>query len=373
VEHYELRLLADYVGGAQAVNTWARPTPLAVGGELEQDERGEVVFAEIFPPVLGGADEELRKVVIVVDGQETGKYVSLSGVRTCLMAPPKDRIWSGRLFSFGTPRNTNPLLNTTLKYKQNVTVACLAGPAIAITQPYRVRLWGNVYKASELPSAFNGGIMQFPAYLNDTARRRTCLINKAPIPVNADTWLTLPGGKDQSIPKINPFARYAYNLANTDTLQGDYQFRFETAGVVEEQEDMYFEFDDKDALLIEGLGIAPANDILFPLGLGALARTGLRISGDYHPKGPTTRQSLYPTDVTINQLNYGLFPILVGDVPLPPFNPLDIYIAIPKLDRPYLIWNEIGYVVVRDGFIPGFVAANTIVAALTGIRIEMRG
>ncbi|GAI63561.1 unnamed protein product, partial [marine sediment metagenome] len=23
------------------------------------------------------------------------------------------------------------------------------------------------------------------------------------IPINADTWLTLPGGKDQSIPKIN--------------------------------------------------------------------------------------------------------------------------------------------------------------------------
>ena len=368
VEHYELRVLADYVGGAQAVNTWARPTPLAVGGELENDERGEVVYAEIFPPVVGGADEELRQVVITVDGQETSKYISLSGIRTNLMAPPKDRIWGGHLFSFGAPHNSNPLLSTTLKYKQNITVACLAGPNVAITQPYRVRLWGFVYKADELPSVF--GTMQFPATLIDTIRRRSLAINKSPIPVTADSWLTLPGGKDQSIPKINPFARYAYNLLATDGMQGDYQFRLETGGVLEEDENMYFEFDDKDALLIQGLGIAPANEVLFPLGLGALARTGLRIGGDYHPKGPTTRQSLYPTDVNINQLNFGLFPMAVAAIPLAP--PLDVYVAIPKLDRPYLIWNEIGYVVARDDGVAA-VPLNTIIAALTGIRIEMRG
>jgi hypothetical protein len=378
MEHYELRLLADFVPGAaatplpQAVNTWRRPTPLAVGGELENDERGEVVYAEIYPPVIGGADEELRKVVIVADGQETGKYISLSGIRTNLMAPPKDRIWNGRLYSFGTPHNSNPLLSTTIKYKQNITVATLAGPNVAITQPYRIRLWGYVYKAAELPTVF--GTMQFPARLVDTLRNRTVVINKSPIPVNADSWLTLPGGKDQAIPKINPFARYAYNLANTDGQQGDYQFRLETGTVLEEQENMYFEFDDKDALLIEGLGVAPANELLFPLGLGALARTGVRIGGDYHPKGPTTRQSLYPTDAIINQLNFGLFPIIVADVPMPPNTPLDIYYAIPKLDRPYLIWNEIGYVVVRDdGTVAAPVLANTIMVALTGIRIEMRG
>ena len=368
MEHYELRCLADYVGGPQAINTWARPTPLAVGGELDQNERGEVVFAEIYSPVLGGADEELRRVIIVADGQETSKYVSLSGIRTNNMAPPKGRIWSGHLFSFGTPRSNNPLLSTTIKYKQNITVACLAGPTVAITQPYRVRLWGYVYKDTELPTVF--GTMNFPAYLVESARNRTLAINKAPIPVTVDTWLTLPGGKDQSIPKINPFARYAYNLLATDGMQGDYQFRFNTGAVFDENEDMYFEFDDKDALFIEGLGVAPANELLFPLGLGSLARTGFRIGGDYHPKGPTTRQSLFPTDVNINELNFGLFPIAIATIPFPP--PLDIYLAVPKLNRAYMIWNEIGYVVARDdGTAP--VPANTIMAALTGIRIELRG
>jgi len=378
VEHYELRVLADYIQPAvQAANTWARPTPAAVGGELEQDERGEVVFAEIQPPVdaVFLNDEDLRKVIIVCDGHETGQYVSLSGVRTSLMAPQKERIWAGRLFSFGTPRNSNPLLNTTLKYKQNVTVACLAGPNAAgitgATQPYRVRLWGYVYKADELPNVF--GMMQFPAYLVDTARKRTVTLNKAPISVTADTWLTLPGGKDQAIPKINPFARYAYNALATDGQQGDFQFRFTNGGVIDEQENLYFEYDDKDALLIEGLGVTPNNDTLMPP-FGAfpnLARTGLRIDGDYHPKGPTTRQSMFPTDGLVNQLNYGRFPLtMLAAFPIPPF---DVYVAIPKLDRPYLIWNEIGYVTIRDdgvAAVPADPAGVTV--AVTGIRMEMR-
>jgi len=382
MEHYELRLLADYTQPAppalQAANTWNRPTPAAVGGELEADERGEVVFAEIQPPVNapGLNDEDLRKVVIVLDGHEVGEYVSLSGIRTTLMAPVKERIWGAKLYSFGTPRSTNPLLNTTLKYKQNVTVACLAGPAVAgitgASQQYRVRLWGYVYKASELPTAFNGGVMLFPTQLVDHARRRTVPISKDPIEINGDTWQTLPGGVNQGIPKINPFARYAYNALATDGLQGDYQFRFTQASVIDENENLYWEFDDKDALLIEGLGISASFDTLMPPA-GAfpnLARTGLRIDGDYHPKGPTTRQSMFPTDALINQLNYGWLPIVLNVAA--PVAPLDIYVAIPKLNRPYLIWNEIGYVTIRDNGVAVPAAPLGVTVAVTGIRVEMR-
>ena len=382
-EHFELRLLADYLQPAppavQAANTWVRPTPAAVGGELEQDERGEIIFAEIQPPVNapGLNDEDLRKVVIVLDGHETGQYISLSGIRTTLMAPPKERIWGSHLYSFGTPRSTNPLLNTTLKYKQNVTVACLAGPAAAgitgASQAYRIRLWGYVYKISELTTAFNGGVMQFPAYLVDTARGRTVTISKSPIPINGSTWQTLPGGVDQGIPKINPFARFAYNALATDGLQGDYQFRFTQGGVGDGAENLYFEFDDKDALLIEGLGINASFNTLIPPGgvFPNLARTGLRIAGDYHPKGPTTRQSLFPTDALMNQLNYGWLPIVVNAVA--PVAPLDIYTVIPKLNRPYLIWNEIGYVTIRDDGVLAVPADPLgVTVAVTGIRLEMR-
>lgn len=383
MEHFEMRLLADYTQPAppavQAANTWNRPTPAAVGGELETDERGEVVFAEIQPPVdgVGINDEDLRRVVIILDGHEVGEYVSLSGIRTTLMAPSKDRIWQNKLYSFGAPHSTNPLLNTTLKYKQNVTVACLAGPAAAgitgASQQYRVRLWGYVYKADELPTAFNGGTMLFPTYINDRARRRIVNIRKDPILINADTWQTLPGGVNQGIPKINPFARYAYNALATDGLQGDYQFRFTAAGVLDENENLYWEFDDMDALIIEGLAVSPSFDTLIPPGgvFPNLARTGLRIDGDYHPKGPTTRLSLFPTDALMNQLNYGWLPIVWNTVA--PVAPLDVYVAIPKLDKPYLIHNEIGMVVIRDNGVAAVPADPLgVTVAVTGIRVEMR-
>ncbi len=358
MEHYEMRCLCDFFSVAGlAVNTWARPTPLAVNGELEQNERGEVVFAEVWSPVTAlGVEEELLKIIPVLDGHEYGEYVSLNGIRATVMAPPKDRIWQGKLYSFGTPHSNNPLLNTTLKYRQNITVSVLAGATVAITQPYRVRLWGYVYKDTEIPSVF--GQMIFPAYLRERSRNRTLTLNKSPINVNKDTWLTLPGGVDQSIPKINPFIRYAYNLLATDGLQGDTQMRFQTGNVLTADENMYWEFDDRDALLIEGLGIKAD-------AAADLARTGLRIDGDYHPKGPTTNTSLFPTTLGVNQLNYGH---------LAPLAPIawPVFVTIPKLDRPLMIWNEIGMVVIRDDGTAA-VIVNGVCVALTGIRIEMRG
>jgi len=356
-EHYELRCLCDYIHtGPQALNTWVRPTPLAVQGELESHERGEVVYAEIWSPVTAlDADEDLLKVIIVADGEELGPYISLNGIRATVMTPPKGRIWGGKLYSFGTPMSNNPLLSTTLKYKQNITVNCLVGPNVAITQDYRIRLWGYVYKETELPIVF--GNMLFPAQLIDRVRGRTLMLTKAAIPVNGETWLTLPGGKDQSIPKINPLIRYAYNVNATDGMQGDYFMRYGTGDVLESDENMYFEFDELDALLVQSLGIKAAAN---------LARTGFRIAGDYHPKGRTSRVAMFATTVGINELNFGhAFPFLPVTQP--------IYHAIPLLARPYLIWNEIGSVVIRDDGTVGGVAAGAACVALTGTRIEMRG
>ncbi|GAI88845.1 unnamed protein product, partial [marine sediment metagenome] len=103
-EHYEMRLLADYIHtGVQVANTWVRPSPRDVVGELEKNERAEVVYMEITSPVTGGAEEPLRKVVPVLDGQRYSEYVSLSGVYSSNMAPPKRSIWGGNLYSFGKP------------------------------------------------------------------------------------------------------------------------------------------------------------------------------------------------------------------------------------------------------------------------------
>lgn len=350
-EHYELRVLCDYKHtGTQAVNTWAKPTPKDVGGELERDEVAEVVFAEIWPPVTaGGVEQELKKIIFVLDGERYGQYVSLSGIRSSVMAPPRTRIWAGKLYSFGTPMSTNPLLSTTLKYSETITVETLCGPNTQITEDYRIRLWGYVYKSSELPKVF--GTMTFPTSITDKPRNRVLTINKAPIVVTHDTWKTLPGGKDQSIPKINPFIRYAYNANNTDGKSGDYEFRYDLGNVEDSDENLYFDFDQYDALLVEGIGVrADATE--------HLAQTGLKIAGDYHPKG------LIPTTYKNNPLHFGwAYPFFPDDIPL--------YYAIPKLDKPYLIWNEKGSLVVRDD--GNAISANSLIVCLTGIRIEMKG
>jgi hypothetical protein len=353
MEHYELRVLADYTHtGAQAANTWAKPTPRDVGGELERNERAEVVFPEVVEsPVDGGVEEPLKKIILVLDGEKYGEFISLSGILSSVMAPPKKSIWAGKLYSFGTPMSNNPLLSTTPKYSENITFECLAG-AGGITGDYRIRLWGYVYKVDELSQIF--GAMLFPASLVDRARGRSLTLSKAPIPVNGDTWRTLPGGKDQSIPKINPFIRFAYNKKATDGIQGDYQFRYDTGNVDDSDENLYFDFDELNALLVESIGIRAD-------AAGRLAKTGLKITGDYHPKG------LIPTTYADNPLHFGLvYPFIHPGLPEIPF-----FYAITKLERPYLIWNEIGMVVVKDSGLA--VAANDLIVALTGTRIEMKG
>jgi len=363
MEHYEMRLLADYTHtGVQVANTWARPSPAAVNGELERDERAEVVFAEIFSPAPGGAEELLRKVIPVLDGQRYGEYVSQSGVLSSNIAPPRRSIWGGNLFSFGAPHSNDPTRSTTLKYSEHITVECLAGNA-NITADYRVKLWGFVYKVDELPKVF--GTMIFPAPIRESARNRVLTLSKAPIPVNGNTWKTLPGGKDQSIPKINPFVRFAYNLLATDGIMGDYQFRYPTGRVSDSDENLYFEFDSLDALVVEGIGVRPDGFA------GNLAQTGLLISGDYHPKGLVETTWRGAWGVGDNPLHFGLvYPFIhyeAGATQEIPF-----WYAVPRLDRPCLIWNEKGMLVIRDDGVAAC-AANSVIVALTGIRVEMHG
>ncbi|GAI01229.1 unnamed protein product, partial [marine sediment metagenome] len=125
-------------------------------------------------------EQALKKIIPILDGERYGEYISLSGILSSVMAPPKRSIWGGNLYSFGTPMSNNPLLSTTLKYSESITFECQAG-APQITVPYRIRLWGYVYKEAELPRVF--GTMLFPASLIDRTRNRTLTLAKAAIPV----------------------------------------------------------------------------------------------------------------------------------------------------------------------------------------------
>lgn len=355
MEHRELRVLGDWTFPLAALphvaNTWWRPTPRDGGAELEKDEVAELVYVEIFSPTTAGpVAEDLRTVIPVTDGVGRQDYCNLSGRYDALFCPPLVNAWANRIFSFGTPMSNNPLLNTTLKYKTDLTFHSFAG--VNITTQYRIRAWGYVYKESELATAF--GTMVFPAQIADRARNRALVLNKAPIPVSRATWLTLPGGKDQAPPKINPFIRYAYNRNATAGLQEEYALRYDAQLVTEAEENMYYDFDELDAILVEGLGVrAPVN----------LAFTYLNIGGNIHPKGRTVAAPGFPTEQFNNPLHFGW---------MSPFLPVGVatFRTIPRLDKPYLIWNEKGYVAIRDA--GAVVGARATVVALTGIRIEIR-
>src|SRR3989304_1899787 len=80
-------------------------------------------------------------------------------------------------------------------------------------------------------------------------------------------------------PRVNIMARelvpYAYNPLAT-TPNTPYQFRYETGGVTDRDENLYFLYDVEDRhLIVKGIGVrAPAN----------LARTYVDVDGYPHPK-----------------------------------------------------------------------------------------
>lgn len=357
-EHYELQVLGDFLHtGAQAAGTWWTPTPQTGLSELEAHEVAELVYMEIFPPVtVLGVEELLRKIILILDGKSYHAYVSVSGIRASLMTPPKTQIMGRELLAFGTPmvnavKSAAPvLMGTCPKYRDTVTIEALAGVG-GITETYRVRLWGYRYEADDLPRLI--GQVGGPVEVRDPQRNRSIVVPYPVIAVNEETWSQLPGGQDQKVPKVNPLLRYAYNLLAT-TPNTPYQFRYETGGVVDRDENLYFPYDVEDRhLIVKGIGVrAPAN----------MARTFMDIDGYPHPKSAGRAAPGFPTTQFNNPLHFGhAFPMFDVDLPL--------FFALPKLDIPLLISREKGFVAVQDNGVA--VVLNTCIVALSGTLIEM--
>jgi hypothetical protein len=111
---------------------------------------------------------------------------------------------------------------------------------------------------------------------------------------------------------------------------------------------MYFPFDiENKALVVKGLGVrAPAN----------LAETFLNINGKDRPKGRI------PTTQFLNPIHFGrAYPLYPADFPA--------YFTIPKFDKPYLIWQDKGYVAIQDNGTS--ISAGEITVYLNGLLIEM--
>ncbi|MBA7636794.1 hypothetical protein ES703_44422 [subsurface metagenome] len=349
MKHYEHRVIEFEHSGAQAANTpWLPPA-----FEIEADEMGEVVFAEVDPPVTGGGLEEpLERWYPVLDGSKYDDYLALNGTWSPLMNP-RQLNTLGNIVAFGTPvseavKKAIPMLEARCpKFKSRVSVEAWAG-AGGITADYHIRLHLYVYRKEELPAiaAFIPGL----ASLRDVARGRTIPVGKGSIALTYDKWDGLPGGLDQSPPMINPFIRWATNYVAT-TPNSDYSFRVVLGNVdpTKEWQQLYFDYEAGEyVLMINGLGVRAD-------AAGHLKDTALLIAGDYHPKG-----RLF-TELDDNVIHFGhMYPF--DDIGSRYFTP------VPKFDRPYIIYDEIGEIVIRDDGVA--VLAGDVVVALSGVLIE---
>lgn len=351
-EAYELQLLGDFVHtGSQSAGTVWKPTAQSGDAELDSNEVAEVVLMEIVPPVKAdGTAENLENINLVLDEKSYEEYINIPGTDTLLFCPPRTNAVNGVILAFGKPmvnavKDGAPLYEGICpKYTKSVKVETTAGTG-GITADYRIRLWGYRYPTQELARVVGsvGGQLQ----IRDDRTNRTLSVTKPTIAVSFDNWTQLPGGLDQMMPKINPLIRYARN-AKATTINTPYQLRYDTGDVALREENMYFPYDiENKALVVKGIGVrAPAN----------LESTFLNIDGRDRPK------KRWPTTQFLNPLHFGrAYPMYPADLPL--------YFTIPKLERPYLIWQDKGYVAVQDNGTS--IVAGEIVVALNGLLIEM--
>lgn len=350
-ETYELQLLGSFLhSGAQAANVVWKPTSAVGDSELDSNEVAEVVYLEIVPPVTGaGVAEPLEKIALVLDNKSYEEYINIIGTDTFLFCPPKTNLKNGVLLAFGTPMvyavKGQPLFDGTCpKFTKSVKIETTAGAA-GITEDYLIRIWGYRYPTQELPRLIGsvGGRLE----IHDDRTDRTLIVDKPSIVASFDTWTQLPGGIDQSMPKINTLIRYARNAVAT-VANTPYRFRYEGNFVGSRVEDLYFPFDiETKAFLIKGFGVnAPAN----------LAETFFIIDGKDRPK------KRYPTTQFNNMLHFGrAYPLYPADFPQ--------YFTIPKLDRPYLVWQDKGDICIQDD--GNVIAIDQITVALNGLLIEM--
>lgn len=350
-------------GVIAAGNTWM-PTPkqarIVDDATLAEDEVAELYLAEI----VNRHDVAIEGLWLKLDDAlEVDDEIFCPGVSEIIMLPPWQRARHKQLIGFGKPASTNLLESTTLKYKTKCLPVVLAGTG-GIGNDFTIILHSFVYKPAAFAMRGVFGVLDGVITIVDTTRNRTLSLTKSDLVgkrVSADIWDKLPGGKTQSVPKVWPFMRYAYN-AKATTVNKDYTFDFNADEVSEARRDLWFELKDNKIIIIEALGVKPHGDSHF---------TALKIGGDYMPSAKFYTKGAVGAEPELNPLFFGNANFFLG-------LGYDEFIVIPKLARPQVImassegipgaYKESGGVIHQT---TAAVPANSICAAIAGKRIDL--
>jgi len=349
----ELQLLADYTGGILAAGNWVRPAPNTIGGELDSNERAEIVMLEIIPPInVLGAPEDVR-IQLRLDG-EVDEKMYFYGHRDLLTFAPKLSMKNEVVHALGKPLyNVGTGLQGAVdgrcpKYNRTLSFDCYTAGGITVAASWRVKAWGIRYAADSFGTVFGGLQIGGTDVLTDKATRRNVTINKPMVAVTPDTWDQLPGGLKQAVPKISNYIRVAAN-ANATTPNLPYEFRFkDVVNVATEEEDLRWEYALSGQILyLKGLGIrtTPASN---------LAQLFVDVGGDERPKNRWT------TTEFNNPRIFGHLGAYMG---------LAEHRAIPLLDDPILVAGEnVGIKAVDNGVA---CAANSLFVAVSGVHFDL--
>lgn len=376
----ELRLLGRWTRsasqlGAQAPQTVWSPPPILTNdpqlpqGQILSTEVGAVAYVVIHPPVSSsGQYEDLARVQLVLDGVPY-PWVWYHGRKDLNMAPDPIKVRSGSILLLGDPPYTDqsgpadPLRNTAPKFINSVSINAWAGSS-PITDDYTIEVWGWTYDATKL-----AGLM--PTYGGQNVVVSDILTGKAftavlpPVAANGDwrgAWKSLPGGPEQGTGTGTPIyklVRRAKN-ANATTPSNMYIPQYEnssqTPAVEFSSDNLYFNLNARQALLIEGWGVdgpqAPnsgGSDLL-----SAWINTPSEGQHQRHPRGGV------PADYQLGRTKFGLVP---GEA--------DRYLGVPQLDVPILVTNEIAHLAFIDNGTS--IPALNVAMALVGVYLGPSG
>lgn len=363
----EITILGEWLydaaaNGPLAANTEWRPSASQGKAELDTKEVAEIAYIEIRSPITDtGVAEALDHVYVYLDETSVRQYVNLCGRHTANMGPPRPFIEGLVWVPFGKSivdavKDPIPALaTTTLKYRQSARIVAVAG-STAITQNFLIRLWGYRYTEDELRRTLVDNYGNPVTSINpsvsitDRTTGKTLYVSKPSIPISWDSWNILPGAPKQEKPIIMPYFRWAINK-NATTPNTEYQYRFETGQVAQEEMNMYFPFDvNANALFVKGFGVRKADNLKYAW----IALTSDTLHKE-HPKGKFH---------DFDELHFG------ASQPLRP-DGYPTYFAIPRFaDDSLLIYNDLAYVAIQDNQNP--VAANSVYVALNGVYFELR-
>lgn len=341
---YCWEILAEFkhTGTLSAGDTW-EPTPVRLDKHV-----AEIVAMEIKAPFSAeGNEEDLLAIWPVIDGQSLEEYIFVPGRYSWNLFPYQKNVIGGTVLVFGVPKNTDPLLNTTLKAADKIGVRARAG-ASDVTGDFIIRFYGIRYKTEEdLKRVYGDTVYGATQTYAEGETGKEISFTKPALDVTMKNWSKFSGGIYQDNPKIMPFVRFARN-ANATTVNSPYAFDYEGGNVALAQENMSFDMEEDEALIVERIGVRTVSNLKY---------FWLYVANEDRP------YSKWTVSEEFNPLHFGhAYPYVPNDMPL--FYPLYELPAGHKI----VIHDSEGEVRVQDNGTS--IAANNIIVAIAGKTIE---